>query len=50
MDPSPGGEFPDTEKEEEDEQDEICDNCGTELEWTLNLDGVQKRVCPSCDN
>jgi len=25
-----------------------CDDCGAELEWTLTLDCVQKRVCPRC--
>jgi predicted RNA-binding Zn-ribbon protein involved in translation (DUF1610 family) len=27
---------------------ERCDRCGAELEWTLDLDGVQRLECPNC--
>ena len=34
--------------EQREDKEDICDNCGTALEWTLDVDGVQRRVCPSC--
>ena len=30
--------------------DDICDECGSQMEWTLDLDGVQRRECPNCND
>jgi len=30
--------------------DDRCDDCGGALEWTLGVDGVQRRVCPHCED
>lgn len=37
----------DDESADRDSRDR-CEDCGTPLEWTLDLDGVQRRVCPNC--
>ena len=26
-----------------------CGDCGSELEWELTLDCIQRRMCPECD-
>jgi hypothetical protein len=49
MEPIPGqechcGESTETERDDS----ERCDQCGAKLEWTLDLDGVQRRECPNC--
>jgi|AntRauTorcE11898_2_1112593.scaffolds.fasta_scaffold186543_2 hypothetical protein len=48
MDPIPGGESHGSDCEAESD-DETCDRCGRELEWTLDHDGVQRRECPHCE-
>ena len=46
MDPIPGGEC---HSDDEEADDWTCDQCGRELEWTLDPEGVQRKVCPHCD-
>lgn len=46
MDPIPGQECHDSDDGSDDDR---CDDCGAELEWTLDPDGVQRRECPNCD-
>lgn len=29
---------------------DVCDACGAELEWTLDVDGTQHKECPRCDD
>lgn len=42
------GEEPVENSGESDSEVPRCDDCGSELEWTLTLDCIQKRVCPEC--
>jgi|GEM_PF-5379822 len=42
--------FGDECKEEPEPADDICNECGSRMEWTLDLDGVQRLECPDCDD
>jgi len=44
------GDDPEEPAEEPDREDDICNDCGARMEWTLDLDGVQRLECPDCDD
>ncbi|RMB23816.1 hypothetical protein [Haloplanus aerogenes] len=41
--------FGDEPDDPEPDEQNVCDDCGSRMEWTLGLDGVQRRECPNCD-
>lgn len=43
--------WPDHEVSDDDDgsDEERCERCGTEKEWTLDVNGVQRLECPWCD-
>ena len=50
MEPIPGDDChcSETQTEQNDTEDS-CDHCGATLEWTLDIDGVQRLECPHCE-